>query len=152
MKMMTTLSVAAYQRRQPSSSALQRGFTLIEMIMVIVLLSVVMGIVGGKVYDNFTKGKYDAGRIGVRKLSGDIEHYSVDNGVLPSNLDDLVTRPGNAANWSGPYAKPSDLNDPFGHRYVYKMPGDHGDFDLIFLGKDGAVGGDAINKDFGNWE
>lgn len=148
----TSFSTKSRQRQLAPTNALQRGFTLIEMIMVIVLLSVVMGIVGSKVYENFTKGKYNAGKAAVRTLAQKIEGYAADNGNLPASLSDLTTRPGNAANWSGPYAKPSELNDPFGHAFQYKAPGDHGDFDLIFLGKDGTAGGDGVNKDFGNWE
>ena len=71
---------------------------------------------------------------------------------LDSAEIDLVNRPGNAQDWNGPYAKDTDLKDPFGHPYTYKAPGEHGDFDLIFLGKDGAPGGDGLNKDYGNWQ
>lgn len=129
-----------------------RGFTLIEMIMVIVLLSIVMGIVGNKIFENFQRGKYNAGKAQLHSLEMKVQAYSLDNGSLPQSLNDLITRPGNAANWSGPYAKPVDIKDPFDHPFQYKTPGDHGDFDIIFLGKDGTPGGDALNKDVGNWE
>ncbi|WP_300622323.1 type II secretion system protein GspG, partial [Dokdonella sp.] len=52
----------------------------------------------------------------------------------------------------GPYAKQSDLKDPFGHAFQYKSPGEHGDFDIVFLGKDGQSGGDGVNADYGNWQ
>lgn len=136
-------------RRQLARSA---GFTLIEMMMVIALISIVGAIVIGKVYDNFNKGKYGAGKAAVHSLEMKVQSYVLDNGAPPESLNDLVTRPGNAGNWNGPYAKPADLNDPFGHPFQYKVPGDHGDFDIIFLGKDGQVGGDNLNKDYGNWE
>lgn len=140
-------------RQQIRSGALRaRGFTLIEMIMVIVLLSVVMGIVGNKIYDNFIRGKYNAGKAQLHSLEMKVQAYSLDNGSLPQSLNDLVTRPGNAANWNGPYAKPVDIKDPFDHPFIYKAPGDHGEFDIIFLGKDGTPGGDGNNKDVGNWE
>src|SRR5579863_8498454 len=128
------------------------GFTLIEMMMVIALISIVGAIVIGKVYDNFNKGKYGAGKAAVHSLETKVLSYVLDNGAPPERLNDLVTRPGNAGNWNGPYAKPADLNDPFGHPFQYQVPGDHGDFDIIFLGKDGQVGGDNLNKDYGNWE
>ena len=63
-----------------------------------------------------------------------------------------MTKPGNAQNWQGPYARASDLKDPFGHAYQYKAPGEHGDFDIVFLGKDGTAGGDGANADYGNWQ
>jgi general secretion pathway protein G len=128
------------------------GFTLIEMMMVIALISIVGAIVIGKVYDNFNKGKYGAGIAGIKSLEMKVEAYILDNGSPPQSLNDLVARPGNAPNWTGPYAKESDLKDPFQHPYQYKAPGEHGDFDIIFLGKDGAPGGDGLNKDVGNWQ
>jgi len=128
------------------------GFTLIEMIAVLVLIGVVMAIVGGRVMQNFQSGQYKAGVAGVKSLEMKVQAYNLDNGGNPQSLNDLVARPGNASNWNGPYAKESDLKDPFGHPYTYKAPGDHGDFDIIFLGKDGAPGGDALNKDYGNWQ
>jgi len=128
------------------------GFTLIEMIAVLVLIGVVMAIVGGKVMQNFQSGQYKAGTAGVKSMEMKVQAYILDNGSPPQSLNDLVTRPGNASNWNGPYAKPADLKDPFGHAFLYKYPGEHGDFDIIFLGKDGAPGGDGLNKDYGNWQ
>jgi general secretion pathway protein G len=128
------------------------GFTLIEMIAVLVLIGVVMAIVGGRVMQNFQSGQYKAGVAGVKSLEMKVQAYNLDNGSNPQSLNDLITRPGNASNWNGPYAKESDLKDPFQHPYTYKAPGDHGDFDIIFLGKDGQPGGDALNKDYGNWQ
>jgi general secretion pathway protein G len=143
-------TIKAMNRAMPKTPA--RGFTLIEMVMVIALIGIVMGVVGNYAFSRFNQGKYDAGRLAVRSLSGKIEIYIVQNGSAPQSLNDLVTRPGNAQDWNGPYAKESDLKDPFGHPFQYKAPGEHGDFDLIFLGKDGAPGGDNLNKDFGNWQ
>jgi general secretion pathway protein G len=128
------------------------GFTLIEMIAVLVLIGIVMTIVGGKVMQNFQNGEYKAGVAGVHSLEMKVQAYMLDNGSPPANLNDLVTRPGNATNWNGPYAKPADLKDPFQHTFFYKTPGDHGDFDIIFYGKNGTPGGDGLDKDFGNWE
>jgi len=63
-----------------------------------------------------------------------------------------VAKPANAPNWQGPYAKESELKDPWGHAFGYKAPGDHGGFDLIFFGRDGKPGGDGYDKDVGNWQ
>ncbi|MGH8041681.1 MAG: type II secretion system major pseudopilin GspG [Rudaea sp.] len=128
------------------------GFTLIEMIAVLVLIGIVMTIVGGKVMQNFQNGEYKAGVAGVHSLEMKVQAFMLDNGSPPQSLNDLVTRPGNVSNWNGPYAKESDLKDPFQHPYLYKAPGDHGDFDIIFYGKDGQPGGDGLNKDYGNWQ
>jgi len=136
----------------PADALRSAGFTLIEMVMVIALIGIVMSVVGNYAFQRFNQGKVNAAKAAVHSLEMKVQAYMLDNGGAPSNLNDLVTRPGNAGNWNGPYAKPGDLNDPFGHPYQYKAPGDHGDFDIIFLGKDGAPGGDGMNKDYGNWE
>jgi len=128
------------------------GFTLIEMTMVLVLIGVVMAIVGGKIWQNFQAAQVKAGIAQVHSLEMKVQSYALDNGSAPQALDALVTRPSNASNWNGPYAKPADLKDPFGHAFLYKYPGEHGDFDIVFLGKDGAAGGDGLNSDKGNWE
>ncbi len=124
------------------------GFTLMEMIAVIVLLGIVIAIVGGGVMDTFGGGKYKAGTIAVKKLAGQVEQYQMSVGNYPASLQDLLKRDG-----LGPYAKEADLKDPFGNPYTYKRPGDAGrDFDIVFLGKDGKPGGDGTNKDYGSWE
>lgn len=128
------------------------GFSLIEMLAVIVLIGIVAGIVVQQVGKNVDKGKYGSGKAQVQMLAGKIEGYSLDNGSPPARLEDMLTKPGNAPNWQGPYAKESDLKDPFGHAFQYKAPGEHGDFDITFLGKDGQAGGDGVNQDFGNWQ
>ena len=131
-------------RRLPRAA----GFSLIEMLAVIVLIGIVAGIVVNQVGKNVDKGKYGSGKAAVQSLSGKIEGYALDNGSPPSRLEDLTAKPGNAANWMGPYAKESDLKDPFGHAFQYKAPGEHGDFDIVFLGKDGQAGGSDMNADF----
>ena len=128
------------------------GFSLIEMLAVIVLIGIVAGIVVQQVGKNVDKGKWGAGKAQVQALAGKVEGYALDNGSPPARLEDMISKPGNAANWMGPYAKESDLKDPFQHPYMYKAPGDHGDFDIVFYGKDGQTGGDGLNKDYGNWQ
>lgn len=135
-----------------SLSRRQHGFTLLEMLAVIVLLGIVATIVVRQVGGNVDKGKYGAGKAQLASLSMKIESYALDLGSPPLTLDALIARPTNAANWSGPYAKPSDLKDPFGHAFGYRTPGQHGPFDLIFYGQDGQPGGDGYSKDLGNWE
>lgn len=139
-------------KRAHSLSSTQRGFTLLEMLAVIVLLGIVATIVVRQVGGNVDKGKYGSGKAQLASLSMKIESYNLDVGSAPQNLADLTTKPTNARNWNGPYAKPSDLQDPFGNAFGYRAPGEHGPFDLIFYGKDGQPGGDGYNSDVGNWE
>jgi general secretion pathway protein G len=130
----------------------QRGFTLLEMLAVIVLLGIVATIVVRQVGGNVDKGKYGAGKAQLASLSMKIESYGLDLGSPPKSLQQLVEKPANAPGWAGPYAKPSDLKDPFGHAFGYRFPGQHGPFDLIFFGQDGQPGGEGYNADLGNWE
>ncbi|HEN8710524.1 type II secretion system major pseudopilin GspG [Pseudomonas sp. WHRI 8519] len=133
-------------------NARQAGFTLLEMLAVIVLLGIVATIVVRQVGGNVDKGKYGAGKAQLASLSMKVESYALDVGAPPANLEQLLEKPANASRWAGPYAKPSDLVDPFGHGFAYHFPGSHASFDLIFLGQDGAVGGEGYKADVGNWE
>jgi general secretion pathway protein G len=139
------------QRRSLPAIA-QRGFTLLEMLAVIVLIGIVGAIVVNQVVKNLDKGKYGAGKAQVLTLGQKVENYALDNGSPPPSLDDLVAKPANAANWQGPYAKPSDLKDPWGHPFGYQAPGEHGSYDLVFYGQDGKPGGDGYSADYGNWQ
>jgi len=139
------------QRRKLPAHA-QRGFTLLEMLAVIVLIGIVGAIVVNQVVKNLDKGKYGAGKAQVITLGQKVENYALDNGSPPASLDDLVAKPANATNWQGPYAKPSDLKDPWGHPFGYQAPGEHGSYDIVFYGQDGKPGGDGYSADYGNWQ
>ncbi|TKK12206.1 type II secretion system protein GspG [Pseudomonas fluorescens] len=130
----------------------QGGFTLLEMLAVIVLLGIVATIVVRQVGGNVDKGKYGAGKAQLASLSMKIDSYALDVGAPPNNLQQLLYKPASASNWAGPYAKPSELKDPFGHGVGYRFPGEHGAFDLIFYGQDGQPGGEGYSADLGNWE
>ncbi|UXI67790.1 type II secretion system major pseudopilin GspG [Tahibacter amnicola] len=128
------------------------GFSLLEMLAVIVLIGIVAGLVVNNVLGNVERGKWAAGKAQVAKIAMNVESYAMDNGSPPAKLEDLVTRPGNASGWKGPYGKESDLKDPFGKAFGYKSPGEHGDFDVVFYGKDGKQGGEGTSADHGNWQ
>ncbi|MEP6897985.1 MAG: type II secretion system major pseudopilin GspG [Rhodanobacter sp.] len=128
------------------------GFTLLEMLAVIALIGIIAAVVVPSVIGKLDKGKYGAGKAQLTTLGQKIENYALDNGSPPQQLQDLVAKPSNAANWQGPYSKPSELKDPWGHDFGYKAPGDHGAYDLIFYGQDGKPGGDDYSKDVGNWQ
>ena len=138
--------------RQPRYRRQMAGFTLLEMLAVIVLIGIVATIVVRSVAGNVDKGKYGAGKTQLTTLGQDIDSYALDNNTPPQQLEDLAVKPANATNWQGPYAKESQLKDPWGHDFGYKYPGDHGKYDLIFYGQDGKPGGDGYNADVGNWQ
>ena len=126
------------------------GFTLLEMLAVIALLGIIAVAVITTVLPRFDKGKYKTGKIQLNTLSQDIDNYILDNGSPPQQLLDLVKKPVNGPNWQGPYAKESQLKDPYGHDVGYQYPGQHGKYDLIFFGEDGKPGGERLNADAGN--
>lgn len=128
------------------------GFTLLEMLAVIVLIGIIGAVVVTQVGKNVDKGKYGAGKAQLMTLSQKIENYSLDNGAPPQQLENLAVKPANATNWQGPYAKASELKDPWGHPFGYQYPGQNGSFDLTFYGQDGKPGGDGYSKDVGNWQ
>lgn len=133
--------------RSPSA-AKQRGMSLIEIIIVIVLIGAVLTFVGNRVIGGKDRGDYNLGKSALQTLAGKVESFRMDTGRLPTTLDELVTAPGDASGWLGPYAKEAELKDPWGHPYEYRTPGESSDFDLVFLGKDGKVGGTSVDADF----
>ena len=129
-----------------------RGFTLLEIVIVIALIALVMAGVAATVNNQRQKATYGLGKTQLHSLSGMIESYAIDNGNPPDRLEDLVQKPANARNWNGPYAKERDLKDPWNHDFVYQKPGEHGEYDLTCLGNDGKSGGEKFAKDIHNWE
>ena len=94
-------------RSNPScaTAAKQRGMSLIEIIIVIVLIGAVLTFVGSRVIGGKDRGDYNLGKSPVQTLAGKIENFRMDTGRLPASLDELVTAPGDASGWLGPYAK-----------------------------------------------
>ncbi len=133
-------------RRVPSRAS-QRGMSLLEIIIVIVLIGSVLTFVGSRVLGGADRAKANLAKSQVSTMAGKIEQFEMDTGSLPNSLDDLVTQPGNASGWLGPYAKAAELKDPWGHPIEYRVPGEAGPFDLVILGKDGQAGGDSYNAD-----
>jgi len=125
----------------------QSGMSLLEIIIVIVLIGAVLTLVGSRVLGGADRGKANLTRSQIQTLAGKIENYQLDTGKLPAKLDDLVTAPGGASNWLGPYAKPAELNDQWGRPIEYRVPGQGRPFDLVSLGKDGQPGGSSYDAD-----
>ena len=130
----------------PSPSS-QSGMSLLEIIIVLVLIGLVVTFVGSRVIGGADRGKANLAKSQIQTLAGKVENYQLDTGSLPSKLEDLVSQPGNATGWLGPYAKEAELKDPWGHAIEYRVPGDNKPFDLVSLGKDGQPGGGSFNAD-----
>lgn len=129
----------------------QRGFTILEIVIVFILLAGIMAFVGPKIFEQMGKARSSEAKIRIQHMAGQIEIFKLEVGKYPSNLSDLLKQPGGTeGKWNGPYAKETDLKDPWGNDYKYAVPGTNRGFDLISLGADGKDGGDGENRDVGN--
>lgn len=128
------------------------GFSLIELLVVLVILGLIAGLVIPNVMERGEDAKLRAAKAEVQRLSMAVDEFYLDNGSAPDELRHLVSKPSSADNWNGPYIKESNLSDPWKNTYVYRFPGEHGSFDIISYGADGSPGGEGANADINNWE
>lgn len=131
-----------------------QGFTLLELLVVMVIIGLLAGYVGPKYFEQIGKSETKTAHAQIDALGKALDQYRIDTGRYPSTEQGLVAlnqSPGNEAKWAGPYLKKSVPNDPWDRAYLYKSPGEHGDYDLSTLGKDGALGGTKESEDVTNW-
>jgi general secretion pathway protein G len=136
-------------QRQQSS-----GFTLLEMLVVIVIIGLLAGYVAPKYFSQVGKSEVKVAMAQIDAFEKALDQYRLDTGRYPATaqgLDALMTRPVNEPRWSGPYLRKAVPMDPWGRPYVYRSPGEHGDFDLYSHGKDGQPGGTGEAADITNW-
>jgi general secretion pathway protein G len=134
-------------RRYAPSPAAQAGFSLIEIILVVVLIGGIVAFAATRILGGGDRAKVNLAKAQVQTLAEKVQQYEMDTGALPARLEDLVDAPAAAGGWLGPYAKASELKDPWNHPYVYAVPGEGKPFDLSSLGKDGQAGGDSVDAD-----
>ena len=129
----------------------RRAFTLIEILVVVVIISILAAVVVPNVLSRIGDAKGSAAISDIKSFDGTIDQFKLDTGAIPPTLDALVTNPG-IAKWNGPYLKgqSSIPMDPWGHPYIYKIPGDNGrEYDIISAGPNGQPG-DA--DDIKSWD
>jgi general secretion pathway protein G len=131
------------------SSDGEAGFTLVEMLVVITIIGLIMGLVGPRVLNYLAESKVKTAKIQIESLSAAIDLYYLDNGHYPGSsdgLDALVRRPAGDEAWNGPYLKSQNTPaDPWGHPYLYKVPGEHSPYEIASFGPSGPQGGDAAH-------
>jgi general secretion pathway protein G len=131
------------------------GFTLLELLVVMVIIGLLAGIVAPRYFSQVGKSRVKAARAQIDSLDKALEQFRLDTGRLPTTeegLGALNSSPPGMANWEGPYLKKAVPQDPWGHPYVYVQPGTHqNDFDLESYGRDGQPGGTEEDADLGNW-
>ncbi len=130
----------------------ERGFTLVELIVVIIILGLIVGLVGPRLFGRVGQSKQATAKAQIELLGAALDQYRLDMGAYPASLEALVRPSG--PNWNGPYLKkPAIPNDPWGRPYQYKCcPGEHGDYDMWSYGADGAPGGEGENADVTSWD
>jgi general secretion pathway protein G len=135
---------------------MKSGFTLVELLVVLVILGLLAGLVGPQVMKHVGTSKTRAARLQVEELAAALEIYRLDVGTYPSaaqGLDALVAPPAGGAAWNGPYLRKTVVpRDPWGRAFRYRQPGRHGEFDLYTLGADDAEGGEGENADVVSWK
>lgn len=132
----------------------QSGFTLLELLVVMVIIGLLAGYVGPRLFAQIGKSEVKVVRAQIDGLHKALDQYRLDTGRYPSSeqgLASLRARPGDEQKWAGPYLTKAVPKDPWGHDYVYRSPGEHGEFDLSSLGRDGRPGGDGDDADIVNW-
>ncbi len=143
---------------QSKSKNKQSGFTLIEIMVVVVIIGILASVVVPRIMDNPDKARVAKANNDIQALGGALDIYRLDNFVYPTTdqgLDALVNTPTSSPeppNWKqGGYIKKLS-KDPWGNEYLYLNPGEHGETDIYSLGADGAPGGEGPNKDIGSWD
>jgi len=130
----------------------QTGFTLLELLVVIVIIGLLVGYVAPRYFSQVGKSEVQVAKAQIDGLEKALDQYRLDTRRYPSaeqGLEALVTRPSNEPNWNGPYLKKAVPADPWGRAYVYRTPGRNGDFDLVSFGRDGKPGGAGEDADLG---
>lgn len=124
------------------------GFTLLELLVVMVIIGLLVGYVAPRYFSQLGKSEVKAARAQIAGLGKALDLYRLDTGHYPAQdlgLQALVAAPANEIKWQGPYLDKGVPLDPWGQAYVYKFPGEHGEYDLLSYGKDGKPGG--VNED-----
>lgn len=144
---------------KPETAPLRRqsGFTLIEIIVVVVIIGLLAGVVGPKIFGNVYKAQLQRARQDIRTIESALKIYRLDNFAYPTNeqgLRALVERPAdpNLTNYDPEGYLDRMPKDPWNRPYIYVYPGQRGDVDIYSLGEDGRPGGEGPNQDIGNWQ
>ena len=130
------------------------GFTLLELLVVIVIIGLLAGYVAPRYFSQVGKSEIQVAKAQIDALDKALDQYRLDLRRYPTadeGLQALVTKPANEPNWNGPYLKKAVPNDPWGRPYIYRVPGQKSEFDLLSYGRDGKPGGSGEDADIGNW-
>lgn len=131
-----------------------QGFTLIEILVVLVIIALLASLVAPRIFPKLGKGKQSAAKAQIELFSQALDQFRLDTGRYPTSQEGLniLIINQNVEKWDGPYLKKSLPNDPWGRSYHYQCPGQHSEYDLLSYGRDGSPGGEGEDKDVVSWE
>lgn len=132
-----------------------RGFTLTELLVVLVILGLLAALVGPNLYNRIKPAKQSVAAAQIEHFATALDSFFVDMGRFPTSaegLNALQQKPRNGKHWQGPYLKKSLPADPWENNYLYRMPGQHGAYDIISYGADGKPDGEGEDSDIKSWE
>jgi general secretion pathway protein G len=127
--------------------AVQKGFSLIEILIVLVLVVGIGAFAANRIFGQKDQANFRLAKAQLQTLSGKLDNYQLDVGGYPESLEQLVSNTNNSANWLGPYVRAEELKDPWGNAVVYQKPGTAGAYSLTSLGADGVAGGEGTKQD-----
>lgn len=143
------------QREKKIHTYGEKGFSLIELLIVMVILGMLAALVGPRMFGKVDKSKQKAAKTQIALFETSLDMYRLDMGKFPTSdqgLQALRTRPDDASKWDGPYIPKEIPVDPWGNSFIYICPGEHGDYDIVSLGADGSEGGEGIDRDIVSWK
>lgn len=133
----------------------ESGFTLIELLVVVIILGLLASLVAPKFFGKLGASKQKIAKAQIENFGAALDEFRLDNGRYPTTAEGLAAlreAPDGMEKWAGPYLPKPIPKDPWGHEYVYRSPGEHGDYDLVSYGQDGEPGGEGENTDIVSWE
>jgi general secretion pathway protein G len=149
------MTLIVNRRRRNPARKIERGFTLVEMLVVITIIALIMALVGPRVLNYLSDSKIKAAKIQIESFASALDLYYLDAGHYPTTAEGLralLERPGGTVAWAGPYLKGDTVpNDPWGNPYIYRAPGQHGSYDIVSYGADGQEGGTGADADVTSW-